>query len=207
MKASSILGRFLSSHGMTTYVIHCNNRLIATDAFLSQENELWDKESNHSIGSWVPPTKMRNEYAESHTASIYGRETYYEPAMSRAYSPSPSQMQMYPPPGYQSGRNTPLSHVMTAGVLHQPMPSRPPTSYLDVQIPATRSPEDQDFFGGPTDADIERAVEEHLRHADLTTVTKREIRRRLEEQFGQDLSSRKRVINDAIDRVLLARAG
>ena len=176
--------------------------------FASQENELWDKESNHSIGSWVPPTKMRNEYAESHTASIYGRETFYEPAMSRAYSPAPSQMQMmYPPPGYHSGRNTPLSQVMAPGVLHQPMPSRPATGYLDVQIPGTRSPEDQDFFSGPTDAEIERAVDDHLRNADLSTVTKREIRRRLEEQFGQDLSSRKRVINDAIDRVLLSRAG
>ena len=175
----------------------------------SQENELWDKESNHSIGSWVPPNKFHNDgYAESQTASMYGRETYYEPAMSRAYSPSPSQVgMMYPPPGYQSGRNTPLSQVMMPGVLHQPTPSRPVTGYLDVQIPATRSPEDQDFLGGPSDAEIERAVEDHLRTADLTTITKREIRRRLEDQFGQDLSSRKRVINDAIDRVLLARAG
>ncbi len=156
----------------------------------------------------MPPTKTRNDgYAESQTASVYGRETFYEPAMSRAYSPSPSQMQMYPPPGYHSGRNTPLSQVMMPGVLHQPTPSRPATGYLDVQIPATRSPEDQDFLGGPSDAEIESAVEEHLRTADLTTITKREIRRRLEEQFGQDLSSRKRVINDAIDRVLLARAG
>ncbi|KAH9903379.1 glycosyltransferase family 2 protein [Cubamyces lactineus] len=183
-------------------------RSIPLKSWNDYENELWDKESNHSIGSWVPPTKMRNEgYAESATASIYGRETFYEPAMSRAYSPAPSQMQMYPPPGYQSGRNTPLSHVMMPGVLHQPTPSRPASNYLDVQIPATRSPEDQDFLGGPSDAEIERAVDEHLRNADLTTVTKREIRRRLEEQFGMDLSARKRVINDAIDRVLLARAG
>ena len=177
-----------------------------------QENELWDKESNHSIGSWVPPTKMRQDFdVQSHTASLYGRETFYEPAMSRAYSPAPSQMQMqqmmYPPPGYHSGRNTPLSQVISPGVLHQPTPSRPQTGYLDVQIPSSRSPEGQDFFSGPTDADIERAVEDHLLNADLTTVTKREIRRRLEEQFGQDLSSRKRVINEAIDRVLLARAG
>ncbi|RPD61627.1 glycosyltransferase family 2 protein [Lentinus tigrinus ALCF2SS1-7] len=183
-------------------------RSIPLKSWNDYENELWDKESNHSIGSWVPPTKMHNDgYAESQTASIYGRETFYEPAMSRAYSPSPSQMQMYPPPGYQSGRNTPLSQVMMPGVLHQPTPSRPATGYLDVQIPATRSPEDQDFLGGPSDAEIERAVEDQLRTADLTTITKREIRRRLEEQFGQDLSSRKRVINDAIDRVLLARAG
>ncbi|EIW53333.1 glycosyltransferase family 2 protein [Trametes versicolor FP-101664 SS1] len=184
-------------------------RSIPLKSWNDYENELWDKESNHSIGSWVPPTKMRNDgYAESQTASVYGRETMYEPAMSRAYSPAPSQAQMmYPPPGYQSGRNTPLSHVMMPGVLHQPMPSRPASNYLDVQIPATRSPDDQDFMGGPSDAEIEHAVEERLRNADLTTVTKREIRRRLEEQFGMDLSARKRVINDAIDRVLLARAG
>ena len=154
---------------------------------------------------------MRNDgYAESHTASIYGRETFYEPAMSRAYSPAPSQMQMqmmYPPPGYQSGRNTPQSQMMASGVLHQPTPSHPGQGYLDVQIPSTRSPEDQDFLEGPSDSAIEAAVEAHLRNADLTTVTKREIRRRLEEQFGQDLSARKRVINDAIDRVLLSRAG
>ncbi|KAH9911828.1 glycosyltransferase family 2 protein [Epithele typhae] len=190
-------------------------RSIPLKSWNDYENELWDKESNHSIGSWVPPGKMHiNEYPESHTASIYGRETMYEPAMSRAYSPAPSQMQMgqmgmmYPPPGYHSGRNTPLSQVMTPGVLHQPAPSRPTTNYLDVQIPGSRSPEDQHLIGsGPTDAEIEGAVDDHLRHADLTTVTKREIRRRLEEQFGQDLSSRKRVINDAIDRVLLSRAG
>ncbi len=177
-----------------------------------QENELWDKESNHSIGSWIPPTKFQNEgYQESHTASIYGRETYYEPAMSmhRTYSPSPSQAgMMYPPPGYQSGRNTPLSTGFSPGVLYQPTPSRPATNYLDVQIPTSRSPEDADLpSGGPTDADIDRAVDHILRDADLTTVTKREIRRQLEGQFNMDLSSRKHTINDAIDRVLLARAG
>ena len=62
-----------------------------------QENELWDKESNHSIGSWVPPSKAKNDgYAESRTASIYGRETYYDPQpqQQRSYSPAPSQFQM-----------------------------------------------------------------------------------------------------------------
>lgn len=153
---------------------------------------------------------MQNEgYAESHTASLYGRETYYEPAMSRAYSPSPSQanMMMYPPPGYQSGRNTPMSvGGFGSGIVHQPMPSRPASNYLDVQIPSTRSPEEMEYQGGPSDAEIDRAVADILRDADLTTVTKREIRRKLEEQFGMDLTPRKRVINDAIDRVLLSHA-
>ena len=170
-----------------------------------QENELWDKESNHSIGSWNPPQKFQDGgYANSQTASLYGRETYYEPAMSRAYSPAPSQAQMmYQPPGYQSGRNTPMSMAMGGGVVHQPVPSRPVTNYLDVQIPGSRSPENID--GGPTDAELEQAVQVVLRDADLTTVTKREIRRQLEDHFRMDLSSRKHAINFAIDRALVDR--
>ncbi|KAL4248592.1 TRAFAC class myosin-kinesin ATPase superfamily protein [Abortiporus biennis] len=185
-------------------------RSIPLKSWNDYENELWDKESNHSIGSWAPPAKLQNDgYAESRTASIYGRETYYEPAMSRAYSPSPSQAMMYPPPGYQSGRNTPMSASgMYTGVVHQPTPSRPVTNYLDVNIPGTRSPEDIDFSAGaPTDTDIDRVVQQILRDADLTTVTKREIRRKLEEHFGVDLTNRKQVINASIDRTLLARAG
>lgn len=171
-----------------------------------QENELWDKESNHSIGSWVPPPKVKADgYAESHTASLYGRETYYDP---RSHSPAPSQMGMFPPPGYQSGRNTPQSPFRSeAGLLHQPTPSRPTTNYLDIPIPSTRSPEDIDLSpGSPSDADLERAVQDVLRSADLNSVTKREIRRQLEEHFGMDLTSRKATINAAIDRVLLSHA-
>ncbi|KAJ8519110.1 hypothetical protein ONZ45_g3931 [Pleurotus djamor] len=170
-------------------------RVIPLKSWTDYENELWDKESNHSIGSWVPPQKFKNEgYAESHTASIYGRETYYEP---RAHSPSPSQA-MLPPPGYQSGRNTPQSQY---GMMYQPAPSRPVTNYLDIPIPTSDSPP-----GAPSEASIQRAVQEILRTADLNSITKREIRKQLEEQFGMDLSSRKKVINDAIDDILLSNA-
>lgn len=121
--------------------------------------------------------------------------------MSRAYSPSASQVgMMYPPPGYQSGRNTPMSMggYGGGGVLHAPMPSRPATNYLDVQIPATGSPEDIDLpAGAPTDSEIDQVVVRMLQDADLTTVTKREIRRQLENHFGMDLSSRKAAINAA----------
>lgn len=179
-----------------------------------QENELWDKESNHSIGSWVPPKKLHNEgYAESQTASLYGRETYYDP--QRAYSPAPSQqMMMYPPPGYQSGRNTPQSHLMPMNTgmmypqptpsIYQPTPSRPTTNYLD--MPISGSPDNVSSSGTPSDADINRAVENIIRVADLNSVTKREIRRQLEEHFGMDLASRKAVINAAIDRCLAEQA-
>ena len=147
---------------------------------------------------------MKNDgYAESRTASLYGRETYYEP--QRSFSPAPSQLGMFPPPGYQSGRNTPQSpfNTMETGLL-QPTGSRPTTSYLDVPIPRTRTPEDDLLgAGAPSDIDIDRAVQDVLRSADLNSVTKREIRRQLEEHFGMDLSSRKASINASIDRALL----
>jgi len=60
-------------------------------------------------------------------------------------------------------------------------------------------------FNGPTDAELDNAVQALLVHADLETITKREIRRQLEEQFGMDLSARKATINAAIDRGLLSR--
>lgn len=57
--------------------------------------------------------------------------------------------------------------------------------------------------GIPNDTELERAVQDVLRDADLTTTTKRAIRTKLEEMFGMDLSSRKAVINAAVDRALL----
>ena len=75
---------------------------------------------------------------------------------------------------------------------------------MDIPIPRTRSPEDVDVLsGGPSDFDLERAIQDVLRSADLNSITKREIRRQLESHFGMDLTSRKAVINASIDRVLL----
>jgi len=90
--------------------------------------------------------------------------------------------------------------------LLQPVASRPTTNYLDIPIPRTRTPEDADLLGGgsgPSDIDIDRVVQDVLRSADLNSVTKREIRRQLEDHFGMDLSSRKASINASIDRALL----
>jgi chitin synthase len=94
---------------------------------------------------------------------------------------------------------------MDTGMLYQPAPSRPPTNYLDIAIPVTRSPEDLDLAPGmPSDAELERAVQDVLSVADLNSVTKREVRRQLEDRFGVDLVGRKGVINAAIDRVLIS---
>lgn len=84
---------------------------------------------------------------------------------------------------------------------YQPAPSRPVTNYLDMAIPTTGTPEEE-----PTDRDLDQAVQDILRSADLNSVTKREIRRKMEEHFGLDLSSRKAAINQSIDRILLSHA-
>jgi chitin synthase len=85
------------------------------------------------------------------------------------------------------------------------MASRPVTNYLD--IPIGGSPDELDLPpGAPTEAELDRAVQEVLRSADLNSITKREIRRRLEGHFGMDLTARKATINAAIDRVLLSHA-
>jgi chitin synthase len=55
----------------------------------------------------------------------------------------------------------------------------------------------------PSDDELNTAVQNLLRGADLTTVTKREIRRQLEEMYSCDLSSKKGSINAIIDRVLM----
>ncbi|KAG9310142.1 glycosyltransferase family 2 protein [Chiua virens] len=188
-------------------------RAIPLKTWNDYENELWDKESNHSIGSWVPPGHQFKEgYAESRATSLYGHETYYEP---RSQSPALSQQfGMLPPAGYQSGRVTPMSQLRPlsdVGLMYNSqsmggMGSRPPTNYFD--MPSVQNPGPLVDFGagGPSDADLERSVEEILQTADLNTVTKREIRRVLEERFQMDLTSKKATINSAIDRALLSQS-
>lgn len=88
------------------------------------------------------------------------------------------------------------------GSIYQPQPTRPTTNYLDMPIPMSGSPEGG--LGAPSDAEIEQAVQRILSNADLNTVTKREVRRKLEEYFKMDLSGRKATINAAIDRALLS---
>lgn len=103
-----------------------------------------------------------------------------------------------------------LRPLSDAGMLYSSqsmgMGSRPPTNYFD--MPSVQSPGQLVDYGpgAPSDADLERSVEEILRTADLNMVTKREIRRVLEERFGMDLTSRKATINATIDRVLLSHS-
>lgn len=70
-------------------------------------------------------------------------------------------------------------------------------------IPSSRSPENVE--AGPNEAELEYAIQDILRTADLNSVTKREIRRQLEDHFGTDLTSRKTLINATVDRLLLVQ--
>lgn len=176
-----------------------DSKAIPLKSWNDYENELWDKESNHSIGSWVPPSKKADLYADSRTVSLYGHETHYDP-QPRGFSPAPSQFG-HGPLGYNSGRATPQSQY------YQQQPTGA-TNYLDMPLTGGGFEEfgSSSPGGGPSDFALERAVQNLLQTADLNTVTKREIRRQLEEQYGMDLSAKKATINAAIDKVLLNRS-
>ncbi|KAJ7046355.1 hypothetical protein C8F04DRAFT_1323295 [Mycena alexandri] len=103
------------------------------------------------------------------------------------------------PSGYQSRCNTPQSMFRNGAQ------ARPVTNYLDVPIPGS-SGEFDVSAGAPMDVDLDCTVQDVLRNADLNSITKREIWRRLEAHIRMDLTSRKATINAAIDRVLLAHA-
>ncbi|KAI6143424.1 chitin synthase-domain-containing protein, partial [Pisolithus tinctorius] len=119
------------------------NELCATD--ILQENELWDRESNHSIGSWVPPTQFCKE------------GLYCIPP--RTQSPAPSQFCVLLA-GMQSGRNTPLSTAMSRS-------QDPPTTYMTHEMDFGAVV--------PSDVDLERAVQNILRTADPNTIMKHKI--------------------------------
>ncbi len=88
---------------------------------------------------------------------------------------------------------------LASDTLYQPAPSRPATNYLDIPIPTSRSP---DASPGPSDAELEGVLQDILRTADLNLVTKKDLRRQLEDHFGVDLTARKSSINAMVDRLL-----
>ena len=57
---------------------------------------------------------------------------------------------------------------------------------------------------GPSEADLDQAIQNVLRDADLNTITKKAVRQRLEEMYGVDLTPRKASINAFIDRIILS---
>ncbi|KAG9095195.1 hypothetical protein FS749_010895 [Ceratobasidium sp. UAMH 11750] len=195
--------RLVVGEGNKKMIVHDEGkfdpRSIPLKTWSDYENELWDKESNHSIGSWVPPPKKDIPW-DAQSQSAYGRETFYEAPMSRAYSPAPSQGGMYmPAPAYNNsgsgGRGTPIGGRQYA----QTTMSRPATNYLDM-------PSHMMSGDGPSDLELERAVQDMLRDADMSQVTKRAVRTHLENVFGVSLTARKDFINSVIEREVAARS-
>ncbi|CAE6372477.1 unnamed protein product [Rhizoctonia solani] len=193
--------RLVVGEGNKKMIVHDEGkfdpRSIPLKTWTDYENELWDKESNHSIGSWVPPSKKEIPW-DAQTQSMYGRETLFEQPMSRAYSPAPSQGGMYMPAHHgnsgSGGRGTPVGGRQYA----QTTMSRPATNYLDMPTHM--------FSGdGPSDAEIEKAIQDILSTVDMSQVTKRTIRTQLENGFGVNLAPRKDFINSVIEREVAAR--
>ncbi|QRV84830.1 chitin synthase [Ceratobasidium sp. AG-Ba] len=194
--------RLVVGEGNKKMIVHDEGkfdpRAIPLKTWSDYENELWDKESNHSIGSWVPPPKKDIPW-DAQSQSAYGRETFYEAPMSRAYSPVPSQGGMYmPAPAYgttgSGGRGTPVGGRQYA----QSTMSRPVTNYLDM-------PSHMFSGDGPSDQELERGVQDMLRDADMSQVTKRTVRTHLENVFGVNLAARKDFINSVIEREVAAK--
>lgn len=115
-----------------------------------------------------------------------------------------------------SGRNTPAemfgSRPASRNMLHGGSGSRPATAYLDMPMGTMNSSPVFDYemaaaspTAGPSDHDLEIAVRDLLRDADLNTVTKRAIREKLQTGFGVDLGPRKATINSIVDKVLLSQ--
>jgi len=132
---------------------------------------------------------------------------------ARNFSPTPSYQALGVPPsnhGHSGGRNSPRQSYFQADYDAPRQPgSRPVTNFLGDVLPSGSFGNTPEYMGTPpgvpSESDIERAVQDILKDADLNTITKREIRRRLEEIFNTDLNSRKTEINAVIDKILLSQ--
>lgn len=215
-------------------------------------NELWDNESNKSLGSWVPPVE-KAPYADSRNQSIYGRETIYDPydggrsgrgqspahsyADGRSYARSASG-QVYPQSrnshyaegsivdggrvsahepairGSQYGGGSQYTGLGD-GQLRPEMQQQPreftsrPSTLHQVQPPSsTFLPEYSPMAplhlsaAEISEATLEEAIKRICATADLESLTKKGVRKQLEQQFGVSFNERKETINMLIERIL-----
>ncbi|CED82854.1 glycosyltransferase family 2 protein [Phaffia rhodozyma] len=79
---------------------HFDPKSIPLKTWNEYENELWERESNKSVGSWVPPSKRA---IGTEAGSLYGRETVYDAPVSRHES-SYDRYQDYSPEGMYGSR-------------------------------------------------------------------------------------------------------
>ena len=174
------------------------------------QNELWDRESNHSVGSWVPPSKR--EMMEAGAESLYGRQTLYQAPLARGGSPPVFDRQtVHSPHGSQAGYLPPSASFYGGGAgpqqgFEQPYQDRPYRDNDRATSIYQAAPSQRGGGGGgeqPSDAELEGSVRRILADADLNAVTKKGVRKDLEREWGVDLSGRKDAINRFIEDALL----
>ena len=225
-------------------------RSIPLKSWNDYENELWDHESNHSQGSWMPQEKL--EYG-SRSPSAYGfdtrgvspavsyqdlraRSTYDPPQLPRHGSLMSSPMggaaqiadnrsfygadirSQYAGSFYgQPMMDTRASSYSSATTVNPGMGHRTSSHNFDQRssyVPQSRSvsaylPDvavDSASIGlgenGVTDTQLEASIRQICAGADLDTLTKKGVRKKLEEEYGMTLTTRKDTINRIIEKVL-----
>lgn len=106
-------------------------RVIPLKSWNEYENELWDQESNHSIGSWVPPSRKQQEagnggggeYADSRAQSMYGRGTVYDDGVGDYEKAD------YPYPSYPAGPGSERRGISPSPSYQRVAHSRSPSGY------------------------------------------------------------------------------
>lgn len=194
---------------MSDLLLHAFHTLDLTSAAFLRQNELWDRESNHSVGSWIPPSKR--EMMEAGAESLYGRQTLYNVPLPHGGSVFERQP-VHSPHGSQAGYLPPSASFYGGGGgpqqgYEQPYQDQP---YRDNDRATSmyQSAASQRGGGGgggqqPSDVDLEGSVRRILADADLNAVTKKGVRKELEREWGVDLSGRKDAINRFIEDALL----
>lgn len=114
-------------------------RVIPLKSWNEYENELWDQESNHSIGSWVPPSRKQQqqqqqyengggEYADSRAQSMYGRETVYDGGAGGGGG-GDYEKQDYPYPSYPGAPGSERRGISPSPSYQRVAHSRSPSGY------------------------------------------------------------------------------
>ncbi|WVR04387.1 hypothetical protein IAU60_001389 [Kwoniella sp. DSM 27419] len=178
-----------------------DNRSLYANPF--QPPMLDHRASNYSLNSGMSPygpSMMHqgmgigpgaNMIGLDHRVSSYS--SYNPPNMTPGYGSPGNEQQFIQPQHYQQHRPSPLSGQN----------SRPSSNFLgDVALPSEQGLSIDAGANGITDAQLEGSIRRICADADLDTLTKKVVRKRLEEEYGMPLSGRKDAINRIIENVL-----
>ncbi|KAM0788255.1 hypothetical protein ACM66B_001406 [Microbotryomycetes sp. NB124-2] len=162
------------------------------------ENELWEQGSNRSIGEIVASKQQEAGFDDDEYGQLVG--------MDRADSP---RSHVYDAQSHSGGSQLRLQQFGSHGSLYD-MPGQQ-SFYGEYGHPApassafSASPRPMSPFNVvclPDDSQIIADVQNILATADLTTLTKKQVRQELEERYGVTLGDRKALVNQAIEQQL-----